>query len=68
MLKKFFLKILTSGLDGLVTFGLVAFATLLKSRVLSRRAERFLHTKFHQIPFRNDKATASFRFLLRHFI
>ena len=66
--KNFFWKILTSGLDGLVTFGLVALATLLKSRVLSKRAERFLHTKFHQNPFRNDKATASFRYLLRHFI
>ena len=50
MLKNFFWKILTSGLDGLVTFGLVAFATLLKLGVLSGRAERFLHIKFHQNP------------------
>ena len=68
MLRKLFWKILSAGLDGLVAFGLAAFVTLLKLCVLSRRPEKFLHTKFHQNPFRNDKVTASFRFLVWHFI
>ena len=66
--QKIFWEILTSGLDGLETFGLVAFVTLLKLGVLSGRAEKFLHTKFHQNPLRNDRVTAVFTFLLRHFI
>ena len=68
MLRKLFWKILSAGLDGLVAFGLAAFVTVLKLSALSGRPEKFLHTKFHENPFKNDRVTACYTFLLCHFI
>ena len=68
MLRKLFWKILSAGLDGLVAFGLAAFVTLLKLCVLPGMSERFLHTKVHQNPLKNDMVIACYTFLLCHFI